>query len=292
VTSSFALASPPAAAADVLAELVTATDGPDDPSRYLIDLMIAKLPDGPTRTYATAVAPYVAAYVNQRIATVAPSFADGARGLSLGLARISQRFGTTETFDLDADSGAGDGRVGSLRRTIIGFRFDLHAGHDVADVRFAPNGMADIPAKTRMVLDGDDLTFDRHTVALQYTQLVRLGFDFAVVPDVVPGTHDLAQALTALVDCDQLGAAVSDWVGLGSPSFYATACRLGLSALATRIYDRIAAIDAASLPLDAGGTAWAIDTDEDGPMDAIARGTWTGNFAGIAIISSFEGSRH
>src|SRR5262245_33334280 len=81
-TSSFALASPPAAAADALAELIAATDGPDDPSRYLIDLMIAKLPEGPARTYATAVAPYLAAYVNERITTVAPKLVDGARGLS------------------------------------------------------------------------------------------------------------------------------------------------------------------------------------------------------------------
>jgi len=298
-TSSFALAAPPAVAADVLAELIAATDGPDDPSRYLIDLVIAKLPEGPTRTYAAALAPYVAAYLNQRIATVAPHFVDGARALSVGLARIAQRFGTTETFDLVADAafdGAAsaipsDGRVGSLRRTIIGFRFDLHAGRDVADVRFAPLGLADLSAKTRMTIDGNTLTFDRHSVALPYTKLLRLGFDFAVVPDVVPGAHDLAQALDELVDCTALGAAVSEWMELGSPTFYATACNLGLSALATRIYDRIDAIDPSSLPLAVGGTAWAVDETGDGPMDAITLGAWTGSFAGIAVTSSFQGSR-
>jgi hypothetical protein len=290
VTSSFALASPPAAAADVLGELLAATDGPDDPSRCLIDLMIAKLPDGPARAYATVVAPYLAAYVNQRIATVAPKLVDGARGLATGLSRIAHRFGTTEVFDI-AGAADFDGHASAVQRTIIGFRFDLHAGRDVADVRFAPLGMPDLAATTNVVVERDDVVFDRHTVAVPYTQLLRLGFDAAVVPDIVPGAHDLAQALDALVDCDRLGTEVSDWMGLGSPSFYATACGLGLSSLATRIYDRIAAIDAASLPLELSGQAWAIDDTGDGPMDAIARGTWTGSLAGIAVTSSFEGSR-
>jgi hypothetical protein len=245
---------------------------------------------------------------------VAPNFADGARGLAIGLSRIAQRFGTTETFDIvadgafdgaheavdddaagasdgDAASAPSDGRVGSVRRTIIGLRFDLHAGRDVADVRFAPLGLPDLSGKTRVALDGDHLTLDRHTLGLPYTKLLRLGFDFAVVPDVVPGAHDLAQALVELVDCNALGAAVSEWMGIGSPSFYATACRLGLSALASRIYDQIAAIDAAALPLDVGGEAWAVDANGDGPMDEIEMGTWTGSFAGIAVTSSFAGSR-
>src|SRR5262249_46791558 len=136
VTSSYALASPPAAATDVLGELVAATDGADDPSRYLIDLMIERLPPGTTKAYAAALAPYVAAYVNQRLAMVAPQFVDGARGLANGLSRIATRFGTSETFAIASDGPrveADDYVVEShtLVRTITGVRFDLHAGRDV-----------------------------------------------------------------------------------------------------------------------------------------------------------------
>jgi len=296
VTSSFSLASPPAAAADMLGELVAATDGPDDPSRYLIDLMIERLPPGTTKAYAAALAPYVAAYVNQRIATVAPAFVDGARGLANGLSRIATRFGTTEMFDIASDGPRveGDDYVAeshTLTRTITGVRFELHAGRDVADVRFAPLGLPDLTASSVVMIDGDRLTIVRHATALPYTRMLRLGFDFAVIPDVVPAAHDLAQALAALVDCDQLGAAVAEYMGVGSPSFYATACTLGLTALASRIYARIDAIDAASLPLEVAGEAIAVDVTGDGPMEAIAHGTWTGNFAGIAVASSFEGTR-
>ncbi|HEX5058137.1 MAG TPA: hypothetical protein VFV99_02200 [Kofleriaceae bacterium] len=296
VTSSFALSSPPAAAADVLGELLAATDGPDDPSRYLIDLMIERLPPGTTKAYAAALAPYVAAYVNQRLAMVAPHFVDGARALSTGLARIATRFGTTETFDIASDGPRveGDDYVAeshTLTRTITGVRFDLHGGRDVADVRFAPLGLPDITTGSVAMIDGDRLTIVLHATSLPYTRMLRLGIDFAVIPDVVPAAHDLAQALAVLVDCDQLGAAVAEYMGIGSTSFYATACTLGLTALASRIYARIDAIDAASLSLEVAGDAVAVDKTGDGPMDAFMHGTWTGSFASMAVTSSFEGTR-
>jgi hypothetical protein len=304
VTSSYALASPPPTAADVLAELVAASDGPDDPSRFLIDRMIERLPDGSTKTYATAIAPYVAAYLNQRVTSVAPHFVDGSRALSAGMARVAQRFGTSELLDIGDEgptveisgSPAAGGHVHVttsrwLARTIVGLRFDLHAGRDVADVRFASLGLPDIATKTLVTLDGDRLAIVGHTASLPYNSLLRLGLDFAVIPDVVPGAHDLSQALVALVDCNQLGAIVSDYVGLGSPSFYATGCSVALTTLASRIYDRIAAIDAAALPLELVGAARAVDSDGDGPMDAITAGTWTGTLAGTAVTGNFEGSR-
>src|SRR5262249_55018823 len=43
----------PAMADPVIAGLTAATDGPDDPTRYLIDRMIATLPDGTIKTIAT-----------------------------------------------------------------------------------------------------------------------------------------------------------------------------------------------------------------------------------------------
>jgi hypothetical protein len=306
VTSTFALASPPATAAGVLAELAAMSDGADDPSRYLIDLMIERLPDGSAKTYASAIAPYIAAYVNQRVAQVAPTFVDGTRALATGLSRIAQRFGTTEVFDI-ADDGPrveGDDYVAEgkwLTRTIIGVRFDLHAGRDAADVRFAPNALPDVMTKSIVMLDGttlggagtqtpETLSIAKHTASLPYARLLRLGFDFAVIPDVVPGAHDLSAALVELVDCSRLGTVVSECVGIGSPSFYATACSAGLSALATKLYARLDAIDTAPLPLDLAGAARAVDMNGDGLMDAMSFGVWTGTFAGVPASGNFDGA--
>jgi hypothetical protein len=295
VTSTYSLQDVPAAAASALDELRGATDGPDDPSRYLIDLMIEKLPEGQVRTYAAAVAPYVAAYVNERIEMVAPHFADGARALSVGLARVAQRFGTRETFEISSDglSSSADPAAESLRvlrRTIVGVRFDAPPGREVRDVSFEPFGLPDLQVATHAMVGGDRMTIDTHAVALPYRTLLRLGLDHAVIPSVVPDAHDLSEALRGLVDCSMLGALTAEWVGLGSPGFYATACDVGLTALAARLYARIDAIDAAALPLELSGEARAVDADGDGALDGIEAGAWSGNLAEIGLTGTFVGT--
>jgi hypothetical protein len=312
LTSTFSLASPPPAAARVLDELLAATDGPDDPSRYLIDLMIERLPEGRTRTYAAALAPYLAAYINERVADVAPRFAPGARALSVGLSRVAHRFGTTEELVIDSSGDvvgtAADIQSSAQRRsawrTIVGLRFDIDAGagagtgtgtaseaNGVIDVRFASLGLPDTAAMTQIAYRDGALSLTRHDITLPYTALLRIGFDFAVIPSVVPGTHDLAHALAALVDCDHLGALVSDWVGLGSPGFYATGCTVGLTSLAARIYTRIDAIAPTSVALDLEGLSRATDTNADERLDTLATGAWTGSIAELPVSGSFEGER-
>jgi hypothetical protein len=307
VTSTLSLAEPPPAADAVLDELLAATDGPDDPSRYLIDLMIARLPEGRVRTYAEAVAPYAAAYLSGRIDEVAPRFADGARALSTGLSRIAHRFGTTELLSIDA---SGDALVTAadrgrrwypLRRTITGLRFDLRGGGGATvEVPFEPEGLPDLVAATRIELGwpgaadelaDDRLALDSHTMALPYTALLRLGLDRAVIPSVVPGAHDLAGALVSLVDCAHLGVLVSEWIGLGSPDLYAQSCELGLTTLAARIYNRIDAIETPSVSLALAGAAIAVDIDGDGTMDTVEGGAWTGTLGDASASGTFAGIR-
>lgn len=276
VRSTFALPEPPASTAPVLAELHAATDGPDDPSRYLIDLVVARLPEGNVKIAAQALTPYVASYVNVHLAAVAPHFLDGIRDLTAGLERVAQRFGTMEAIAIDGE--------GHVRRTIEGARFEA------VEVLFAPIGLPDITVDTQIVLARDRLTVADHTLPLPYARMLRLGFDRAAIPKVVPACSDLACALRSLVDCPALGALISERVGLGSPNLYAQACAIGLTATASAIYDRLPAFDSEPLELRTMGTARAADTDRDGPMDAIEAGTWKGTLAGMPLGgASFTG---
>ncbi|MEO7733575.1 MAG: hypothetical protein ABIY55_21610, partial [Kofleriaceae bacterium] len=113
LTSELALAIPDEAE-PMIATLTAATDGPDDPTRYLVDRMIATLPDGTLKTIALSAAPYVAAYLSARLDDVAPRFAPGIALLAGGLSRIATHFGTTETLRID--------KAGTAVRTITGVR--------------------------------------------------------------------------------------------------------------------------------------------------------------------------
>ena len=272
LTSTLDIEVPPAAA-PVLARLIAATDGPDDPSRYLLDRMIATLPDGPIRTLAGNAAPYLAAYLNERLGEIAPGFVTGIDKLADGLSRIASHIGTVETLQIDA--------TGAATRTITAVRFELGAAP--ITLRLADNGLGDIVTSLDVTLDtagaagpAGTIALGTHAHALPYGAVLRLGLDRAVVGSVVPAAHDLAGALTALVDCDRLGTMVADRIGLGSEAPYRAACRAGMIAIASEVYDRIATIDDTPLGLELAGTALGIDLDANGTMDELRQGRWTG----------------
>ena len=269
VRSSFAVSAPPASAAPALAALLSATDGPDDPSRYLIELVIARLP-AETQPYAEVVAPFLAAYVNERLDRIAPHLLAGMHALADGLVRVSLRFETREQVEIEGDR---------LRRTVVGFSYD---GVDV-----------DLPGElgvaTSVALDGDALAIAPHPLAIPYGDIVRRGFDRVVVPGVDPGASELARALRDLVDCKELAQTIAGWLGIGSPSLYEEACAIGLTAAAAKIY---AAFPTAGVSLEASGAAHAIDADHDGTMEAIEGGVWTGTLDGAPLArATFAGNR-
>jgi len=269
----------PPSAAPVIARLVAATDGPDDPSRYLIDRLIATLPEGPLRTLADNAAPYLAAYLNERLAEIAPGFVTGIDKLASGLSRIASHIGTLETLEIDA--------TGAATRTITAVRFDL--GSTPIMVRLADNGLGDIVTSLGVTLDATGkVTLGTHAHALPYGAVLRLGLDRAVVGSVVPAAHDLAGALTALVDCDGLGTLVSDRVGLGSAAPYRAACRAAMIAIASEVYDRIDTIDDTQLGIEVTGTAGGIDLDSNGTMDELRQGRWIGTITSASSRAAIQ----
>jgi hypothetical protein len=280
--STYSLAAPPAAAASMLAELAAATDGPDDPSRYLIDRLVARLPAGRGQLAAAAVAPYIAAYVQARLDSFAPRLAAGTRALADGLNQIARHFGTTEQLSIGAD--------GRARRLITAMRVDTASatGTGSIDIALAPLGIADIATAGSYALAADRLTIGDHSADLPYGALLRIGLDRAVVPRVVPGATSLDGALVSLVDCDRLGALIAEYLGIGTPALYGHACGVALTHLAAEIYDRF---DTATVRMTVAGSARVIDLDGDGPVDVIASGTWAGTVGNAPLaLSVFDGA--
>lgn len=296
VRSVFSMTAPPSSATGVLVELAGATDGPDDPSRFLVDRLVARLPEGQAQVVAAAVAPYLAAYVQQRIDSFAPELAPGLRALADGVNRIARRFGTIATLRIEAQETIDAPPQLQVTHTFTGIVAD-----DVV-VAFAPIGMADLTARTTATLlrlgepspspspagAPERLSISEHAVAFPYGALLRLGVDRAVVPRAVPGAHDLADAFDRLVDCDRLGEHVADYLGIGSPELYASACSVALVRLAAEIYTRL---DVPDVELSIAGHARAVDVDRDARVDALDAGVWTGRLGEAPLApSSFDGA--
>ncbi|MEO6777181.1 MAG: hypothetical protein ABI467_29910 [Kofleriaceae bacterium] len=257
------LATLPEPATYILAELANATDSPDDPARYLVDRMVAALPDGTFKSVATGLAPYIAPYIELELDRIAPNFAPGVHAIVAGLGAVAHHMVTIERLVVAPG--------GIATRALIGLQ--------LANVpcQLAAGGAPDALAITRAEIDREGtLLLTSHTLQLPYGEMLRLGLDRAVIPSVDLAASDLAGTLRDLVDCHQLGLTFYAHANLGSASLYETACAVAMTSLASEVYDKIAAIDAAPFELDVSGTATGVDRDGDGTMDQIQAGAWVG----------------
>jgi len=258
------------------ATLVDDLRAAEQASRYLVDHMIAALPDGTTKTVAQGLAPFVAAYLDTRIDVIAPRFRPGMRQVSDQLAALTQQLATIETLRIGEDYSA--------VRTVIG----LTVGK--TDVMLAVGGIAEPSIATKIAFNRGELAFDEHRLALPYTRLVRLAIDRGIVPGVDPGAYDLATLLRDLVDCPHLGQAFSDALGIGGAALYEQACVIAMTAAASDLYKDLD--DTATVELVSKGTGRGVDLDADGHMDGVTSGIWTGTLASDGLAgSTFEGTR-
>jgi hypothetical protein len=278
--SSFVLTAPPPNAADVLAELSAATDNVDDPARYLVDRLVARLPEGKTRQYAESLAPYFAAYLQTKLDTIAPRFSEGIRELVEGTQRIAHRVETIEHVTISSD--------GTARREIEGLRWGPNAVDFTGIAPVVTTVMLMPPADAARAAPYErQLVFASHQLRVPFGALLRAGFDNTVIPTVVPRTFTLASALDHLVDCPRIGSITSEWMGIGSPELYATACSSALTSLAAHVYAMFVALDAEPFIIELSGVARAFDLDASGAMDRLDEGRWVGMFG----TGTFEGKR-
>ena len=273
--SALHLATPLAGPASVLVDDFRVAD---DPSRYLVDKLIAALPDGETKTFAQGLAPFLAAYLDSRLDAIAPRYLPGMRAVSDQLGALTEQLETIETLSITENYSA--------VRTVVG----LQVGK--TDVMLSLGGIAEPAVATKIAFNRGQLAFDEHRMSLPYGRMVRLALDRGIIPSVDPGAYDLTTLMRDLVDCPHLGQAIADALGIGPAELYSEACVVGMTAAATEMYEHLGALDGASIELVAKGSASAVDLDRDGHVDGITSGIWTGTLDNVALAgSTFEGKR-
>jgi hypothetical protein len=263
----------PGTAGTVVNTIIAATDDGDDPTRWLVDQIIAQLPDGTIKSALNLGKSFVVGYLNQRLLNLAPDFVSTMVLVGHDFGDIAKHFGLNETLEL-TQSATGYTAVHS----ITGAHFKL--GNQEGDYLLAnyhvPNVVVNNVAVT-MDATGQ-LTIAGHNVSLAYGKLLRLGLDAAIIPLIDSSAHSLNDLLAHKVDCTAVGNAIGDAIGFGASAFR-TACTLGLTAGANFIYAKVDAIDGNALSFGLNGTARAQDKNNDRTIDAIQTGAWAGTLS-------------
>jgi hypothetical protein len=250
----------PGAAGSALNEVIAMTDDPDDPSKYLLDKLIAKMPDGTEKTIAEAAEPLVASYVNDRLLERAPNLVAELVVLGRELGQASRAVGTTDTVTIAADNALASHSIDGLHYVLDGTSYDLA----LADYGIAP---VDAPAV--------EVAYGTGALALGPHDLPRLALDHAIVPRVDSGAVDLTSLLHNAVDCDAVGQDIATALTAGDPATYSRMCSDVLTAAAEGVYADLSRLDGQTLTLSITGLAGA-PIDPDGTTETLVDGSWMG----------------
>ncbi len=289
VQSTFDLATnAPGTAGTVINYFISATDDPDDPTKFIVEQVVNALPAGSIKDTVQGSIPFVAGYLNDRLLAVAPDFVTKIVNIGDAFGQVARNFGMLETLVITS--------TGATVKNVTGFHFKVD--NVDLDFPFADYGITPIKIEgiqTTLEPTGK-LTIGAHKVPVKYGQALRLALDFAIIPMLDPSVSNLPDYLKTLVNCQAVGQYVFEAVDIGAPSTFEAACNAGVVAAANALYTQLDNLDGSALELDITGTARAVDRNRDGKMDDIQTGVWAGtlSYAGTPAplaTSKFFGTR-
>lgn len=271
--------------------LISATDDPDDPMSWLLDQMLAQMPDGTVKSILVGAKPFVAGYLNDQLTQLAPDLVATVLEVGQNLAAMTKQFGVNERMVI---AGADQTLLATI--TADGVRFTIDG--NAIDLAFVDHDVDDVITDGVLVTIEDEarMRIGEHVLPLPYGAIVRMGLDAAIIPAIDPTAHDLADLLGNVVDCAAVGQGIADALDFGSAAFWASACTGGLNYAADLVYDQITAADS-TLTFHLTGNARVSDTDGDHKLDTLRFGTWAGSLTydttdtELAQPATFVGAR-
>ncbi|HEX3478808.1 MAG TPA: hypothetical protein VHT91_27490 [Kofleriaceae bacterium] len=267
----------PGTAGAVVNTIIAATDDVDDPSRWVIDQILAKLPSGTAKDLLEGAEAIGVGALNDELKQIAPDFVSTMIQVGQDFGDLAKHVGLNETLTLTPSQTTGSYIA---THTVTGLHYEL--GNQKGDLLFANYQLPDV-AVTSIAVTMDatgQLTIAAHDVPVSYGKLLKLGLDAAIIPLIDSSAHDLNSLLVHQIDCKAVGQAIANFIHFGSAAgTLASACSDGLGIGSNLIYSKIVAIDSSALKFSINGSARAVDRNNDRQIDQIQTGTWAGTLA-------------
>ncbi len=291
VASQFDLVSGlPGTVGQVTNTFIDMTDSPYDPATFFLDQAVNAISDSTTRALINGARPALDAIVNDVIRSASPTIVTDLLEVGNNFGQVARKFGTQSTLTVTA---AAEGFASSHTLTHIVFTVDGQSSQFL----LSDLGMTNVAAPNVGYQQTDDRTdIATHQFPLSYGSVLMVALEEVIIPLVDPSATDLNSFFANLINCDAVGAEISDYLPFGSPSLYAGACRLGLGYATNYIEGRIRSLDSSALLLNVSGNARPMDTNTDRKIDILQNGTWTGSmtYANQPVTlgaSTFRGDR-
>lgn len=280
----------PGAVGQVTNTFIDMTDSPYDPATYFLDQAVNSISDSTTRAFINGARPALDAIVNDALRAGSPDIVNDLLAVGNDFGQVARKFGTQSTLEVTA---AAEGFASAHTMTHVVFTVD----GNVSRFPFADLGMTNLAAPNVGYQQTDDRTdIANHQFPISYGSVLMVALNDVIIPLVDPSATDLETFFNNLIDCDGVGADISGYIGFGSPSLYAGACRLGIGYAANYVEGRILSLNNSAMILRISGNARPMDTNSDRKIDVLQNGTWTGSmtYANQPVTlgaSTFRGDR-
>lgn len=263
----------PGAVGQVTNTFIDMTDSPYDPATFFLDQAVNAISDSTTRAFINGARPALDAIVNDALRAGSPTIVSDLLEVGNDFGQVARKFGTQSTLEV---TGAAEGFASAHTLTHVVFTVD----GNTSQFPFADLGMTNLAAPNVGYQQTDDRTdIAGHQFPLSYGSVLMVGLEQVVIPAVDPSATDLQSFFNNLIDCDDVGAEISDYIGFGSPSLYAGACRLGIGYASNYVEGRIMSLNNSAMILNISGNARPMDTNTDRKIDVLQNGTWTGSMS-------------
>jgi hypothetical protein len=263
----------PGTVGDIVNAIIDMTDSPNDPATWLIDLALQKIDNSTITSAVNAVRPALDSFANDALKKYAPSIVDDFITFGNTFGQVTKKFGVESQLVVTKDASG----TYTATHTVTGVNFTISGtkySYTLADLGIS-NVSAQNIAVTADPMTGD-MTIADHSLGLSYGKVVVYALDHLVIPMIDGFASNLTDLLKDEVPCASISVDIANYVGIGDPSLYESACDTALDFAGAYVEGKISDLGGTASAFKIHGTTKGVDTNHDNSVDKLQDGLWEG----------------
>ncbi len=277
---------------EVLNILNDISDDPQDPGKFIVDLIIDASEDelGPLYPVANLARYILYTPVNDLLISIAPDLINGIKDIMADLSGLTRKFDISSSIISSKPQSTKEDMVVTHRlHSII-----WNVNGQVNEFQFDNYGMNDPETQVHLAMtNNSQLTLGEHSFEMKFGAFLLAGLNTMIIPAVDPNAHNFAELVEGWVDCTQVAQTMANninIIGLNQPSIWEPICELSINVLGQYLEGELVKMgdDTSSLMLNGKCTF----TDNNGDMyyDSMNNGIWNGSFTLRDNTAALSGS--
>jgi hypothetical protein len=267
--------------AKVLNILDDLSDDPEDPGKFLVELIFDELAGDSSNSAVMIIGalfkPVLYQELNKLLGSEAGKLTAQVKDVAAKLSTIMRRFTITSRMSVATPQ-----KINSaikLDHTLTKISWTLNNVR--ADYSFIQLGMAEPVVKDLVLTPGAAadgwMTVSKHSFKLKFGSFLVAALNNLVIPQVNKNANSIGSLVGTFINCKDVGSTINETVGVGGSGLWGGICTIALTTLSAYLENELVNIDEDDESyLEITGPTKVVDKTNDGNVDELQSGQWTG----------------